>query len=434
MSNRHIIYILALLFLAPAACFAQYLRINHLDSRTDFSFDLNHLYNYNNYERNRWGGGLFLQTPLRYDKRYGYDFQNSLRATAYLGWGTGDKAWKYGGDLSLLFPHYDFRRITFGYRHDVEQIGGHSFYSYNIFNTIENSSYFSSRYSAVDRLWLAAELDFRGPGVVVATLRHSSESLLFNAQGLLFPKIDAADSRPRSDYDEAIVQLLWGDHWTIDLQAGTVLHHFDGSREPFARLVAQYSNTLKLNNNWGNVRLYAQCGTTLGHDTPISRRFSLGGTGGSYYYFSNTLLTLRPNAAMADSYAHLTAVYTVGRPLWSNALSHPTPFLQLNVLWGALRSYNGLSETGLYILHNGHAINTELQDPDPTVETLMLFAPYYGVFEPALGIDQLVRWGIIDFGVSVAWQMTPKKSLLHSDNFFDKFAVMCVAKLVFDNK
>ena len=432
MRNKHILFTLCFFCMLHSWCNAQYLRINHLGSRTDFSFDLNTLYNYNVYERNRWGGGLYLQTPLRYDQRYGSDFQNSLSANAYLAWGTGDHAWKYGADVALLFPRNITRRILLGYHHDIEQAGRHSFSSYNIFNTIENSSYFSSRYSSVSRLSAGVDLDINGPGFLSFTLRLSREQLLFSAQRLLFPQIDDDDALPYSIYHEALTHLRWGDHWHWELLCGLAHHDISNAPHYYAHLVAQYSNTFKLRDKYGSVRLFAQGGTTLGRNTPISRRFSLGGTGGSLYYFSNSLLTVHPNLLMADSYLHLALRYTAGRPLWQNALSRPTPFLQVNALWGAMHTFKGWAEQGTYLLLSGENINTELQDPSPGTELISFVAPFKGVLEPAAGIDQLVHWGIVDFGVAVALQLTPENSLYHSDNFFDRFSVMCVAKVVFD--
>ena len=75
------------------------LRLSHLWSRTNVSFDLNRLYNYNIYERNRWGAGFFLETPLKYDTRYGTLFQNTFYGDIYGAYGTGDRALKGGGSL-----------------------------------------------------------------------------------------------------------------------------------------------------------------------------------------------------------------------------------------------------------------------------------------------------------------------------------------------
>lgn len=432
MRNKHIFHILLFLSLSPAWCCAQYLRINHIDSRTDLSFDLNHLYNYNVYEQNRWGGGLFLQTPLRYDKRYGSDFQNYLQSSIYLAWASGDHALKYGGNFALGFPRYVARKVFLGYAHDLEHIGSHSFSKYNILNTIENSSYFSSRFNAYDRIWAGMDIDILGPGFLTITLRHSLERPLFKASGLLYPKINDEDALPRSAFDEAVVQLKWGDNWIFELIGGMVHHGNHGGDKSFARVMAQYSKTFTLNGKFGKIKLFAQCGSTLDNSTPISRRFSLDGTGGSLYYFSNSLLTVHPNTFMADCFTHIAMRYTLGVPLWHNALSSPTPFVQCNFLWGAMNGYNGLGENGVYELLNGYAFDYSLANPNPGIELISLEAPYYGLLEPAIGIDQLAHWGILDFGVAVAWQMAPKKSLYYSDNFFDKFSVMCIAKLVID--
>ena len=67
-----------------------------------------------------------------------------------------------------------------------------------------------------------------------------------------------------------------------------------------------------------------------------------------------------------------------------------------------------------------------------TYAGLLLHAPVDGLIEPCLGIDGIVRWGLLDLGVAAAYQMTFKNSYYHIDNFYDKFAVMVIAKLVID--
>ena len=50
-------------------CNAQSFRLTSYSSHTNVTLDLNRAYNYNIYERNRWGIGIDLIQPLKYDKR-----------------------------------------------------------------------------------------------------------------------------------------------------------------------------------------------------------------------------------------------------------------------------------------------------------------------------------------------------------------------------
>ncbi len=433
MSKKLSYSLLSLLLAISVTAGSQNIRFTHLWNRTNISFDLNQLYNYNNYEHNRWGGGFNLSTPLHYDSRYGTNFQNLFYAAVNAGYGTGDHAWKYGADIQLRFPRYIFRRLTLGFHHDIEKSGSHSFSTYNILNTIDNSTYFSSHYSGIDRLTTGLQLDLPGKSFLTLEYRHSGERLLFNAVNLLYPAKFEADAMPKNYYDEAHVTLAYGNDWLFDFLYGKV--HIKGagplgdreSYDDFWRLVAQYSHTFSFKGKGGSLLLFAQAGTTGFDDTPITRRFDISGTGSTFYYFRNTLLTVRPNTFMADGFLQSSLTYFFGFTLWDLKRSKPRPFLQLNALWGTLYG----KEEKIYDLQSGQLIGS---DPAyaglPTA--IRLTAPDQGLLEPVVGLENLIHWGLLDLGVAAAYQVTPKDVSYHLDNFWDKFAVMCIAKLVFE--
>ena len=99
-NKRLYLCILSLLILIQPTLKAQQLRITHLNSDVELNFDLSRFYNYNYYERNRWGAGLTLNVPIQHNEQYGRLQQNSVQAEAYAGWGTGDHAWKCGAGVS----------------------------------------------------------------------------------------------------------------------------------------------------------------------------------------------------------------------------------------------------------------------------------------------------------------------------------------------
>lgn len=421
--------LLLLLLPATAAVGQNVLRMSHLWSRTNVGFDLNRLYNYNIYERNRWGAGFYLETPLKYDTRYGSLFQNTFYGEIYGAYGSGDKALKGGGSLQLRFPRYILRLVSVGYKHDIERVGMHDFNAYNIINTFENSSYFSSRYSAIDRLETAVVVDLPGATMFTLSYRHSAERLLFDAHGLLFPAIDDADALPRIKYDELLLQLECGKNLKFQLLTGKWNPYdaaFELSDRLYLRLFGQYANRIVLPDSHGTVSLYAQGGLTRNECTPISRRFDISGAGITRYFFNNTFLTVRPNSFMADSYVTLHMGYSMGRPLWNARLSKPLPFVQLGAMWGMLYGKQVVNGTGVYHLLTGAPVDSS------NPYAIAVRAPYKGLLEPAIGIDNLFRWGFLDLGVAAAYQLTPKNSDYHLDNFSDKFSVMLVAKLIFE--
>ncbi len=409
---------------------AQEVRLTPLHSKTVVSFDLNRLYNYNSYERNRWGVGFKLVTPLKYDTLRGAISQNSFIASTYAGYGTGDHAWKYGGAVGLGFPRSVFKQISICYQHDLLRVGSHSFDEYNILNTSANSSYFSSRFSGVDRIGVVAQIDIPGPGMLYIDYSHSRERYLFDASGPLYPNLYDNDTMPYETFNEVGIDFYLGDHWKFGVLTNIQESQDDVFRinnNPlfsleYLRFLSQYSNKIKFKNTHGKLSLFAQSGFILG-EAPVSRQFDISGTGGGRYYFYNTFLTIRPNNFMADIFTLASIRYTTGWSFWKEDVSEPHPFFQLNALWGMLYGKQIVNGTGIFYLND-----------TPPYRAISLTAPYDGLLEPCIGIDRLLRWGLVDLGIATAYQFTPKNSSYHLDNFLDKFAVMCIVRLILDEE
>lgn len=432
MRNILTICLLILFAVSSGTGNAQSLRLSRYKSKTNVSVDLNRVYNYNIYEHNRWGIGLDLTTPLKYDSRYGTLFQNSFMASAYVGYGTGDNAWKYGGVVALDFPRSTLKRISAIYQHDLLRVGSHSFDEYNILNTTDNSSYFTSHYCGTDRISAVAMIDLPGPSLMWLEYYHSRERYLFTASNLLYPSKFVGDTMPYETFNEVGVDLYWGKYWKFGVLADVwrrydqTLDRYDPPGIRYIRFLSQYSRKKDLKDNHGQLSIFAQGGFVLLDNVPVSRRFDLSGTGGSNYYFNNTFLTVRPNTFMADAFTMASIRYTIGKSLWKASLSEPHPFVQLNAMWGILYGKWVTDGTGIYNLLTGKP--TE----HGTSYAIALTAPFKGLLEPTVGIDKLLRWDIFDLGVAFAYQLTPKNSPYHIDNFLDKFAVMCIAKLIID--
>ena len=54
------------------------------------------------------------------------------------------------------------------------------------------------------------------------------------------------------------------------------------------------------------------------------------------------------------------------------------------------------------------------------------------VMEAATGFDGLLRWGLFDFGVGIAYQLCPLKAPYLNENPLDNFALAVVATFVLD--
>ncbi|MBQ6956503.1 MAG: hypothetical protein IJP80_07815 [Bacteroidales bacterium] len=433
---RNTLYICLLLVLLSLTDLAvsQSLFLTRNIGHATVGFDINSIYNYNLYEGHRFGGSAFLDIPVKYDNRFGSDFQKSINISGYGAFGLADEAWKYGGRLEFRLPRNTLRNAFLGFNHDIEIAGLHDFVSYQLLNTISNSGYFSSHFSGIDRLCVGFSLALPHALLLMSEYRHSREQLLFDAFGLLYPSLYDNQKLTPSTFDELHFRLSLRPSGSatdgraiLDVIAGNAIpHEDDASGNTFCRLVVQYERTVLLGSRGNPLSLFAQAGSTLTPDMPISRRFNISGTGGSFYYFNNSLLTVRPNAFMTDIYAMLRVHFGLSKPLWTLDFSKPKPFVQASSLWGALRTGNGFGEHATYDLVTGHAINP---DQMPAHETIALFAPFQGLAEFAAGIEDIVRWDYVNIGFAAAYRVTSKKTLYYSDNIFGNIAVMIVARL-----
>jgi len=82
-------------------------------------WDLNRIITYNGYENLRIGAGLHTNDVI----------SKFFSIGGYGAYGFGDKAFKYGGDVSFLFNPYSHIKLNFAYQNDVTPAGGVAFYN-----------------------------------------------------------------------------------------------------------------------------------------------------------------------------------------------------------------------------------------------------------------------------------------------------------------
>src|SRR5574344_385683 len=389
---------------------AQSIRYTHLKSSVNLGTDLNYVFNYNLYEKCRWGWQFYLLTPFSADKSLPSNAQRQFYADVYGAYGVGDCAFKYGGQMMLRLPQHGVRWQA-AYRHDIERTGNLHLHGYNLFSTTENSSYFTSRYSMVDRVSGALAVALGHRSDLTTEVRYSREQYLFDNYQLLFPNIASSPALPLPrNFMELHLNATLHRTCTLDLLSGYTNDTLN--RSPyFARFVFQYTDNHKSQKE-DCFRWWLQGGFATA-STPFSRMFDLSGTAFGYYFFNNTFLTVRPNTFGANLYAHACFSYSTP-PLWKSRLSNPCVFLQINAMAGALCANDNLAATA-------------------TVDGISLQAPTQGVVEPLVGINRLLRWGVLDMGVAAAYQMTPLDAPYHQTQFKNRFAVVGVMTLAVDN-
>lgn len=370
---------------------AQYIRINDAKAKSALYVDLDRLFNFNLYEHARFGAGFYLATPANDPK------SPQWQISAYAGYGTFDKGWKYGASVALQSVGTHRWRPYVSYYDDLAQMSSIRLEGYSLLSTFANTSYVASHFARVRCAEVGTSAKFNKINAA-ASVRYVTEWLLYDAYGdLLYPNLYEEQMPRENDYTEANVRLTRGE-WTLDLRAGSHDGYWD---EWYGRAILQYNKSIGIGKK-GILSLFGQSGysTTL---TPYQHLFDLSGTFGSCYYFNNTLLTLAPNTFVTDLYSRSCVSFKLDHPLWNTPLSHPSPFVQLG---GAV---------GRDIRHNSRTLC---------------------VMEPAIGVEGLLRWGYLDLGVAAAYRFSnnegafPYPANAPSQNY--PFAIMAVAKLLLD--
>jgi len=117
-------------------------KANHFDSKLKWfetlstgelkmgwlNMDMNRILNYNGYEKFRLGMGLHTNDAI----------SKLVSVGGYGAYGTGDKAFKFGGDVGFIFDPYNHVKLDFAYQQDVIGAGMVSFYNDQSLLSTEN--------------------------------------------------------------------------------------------------------------------------------------------------------------------------------------------------------------------------------------------------------------------------------------------------------
>ncbi|MBR1644664.1 MAG: hypothetical protein IJ684_04795 [Bacteroidales bacterium] len=405
----------------PSAVIAQTFRLNKWKYLTDISLDLNRLWDYNGYEGNRWGAGLVFTSPLRYNPSWPRDRQNSLQWSPYVAYGARDHTWKGGFDLALQLPRRAVKRFFVAASSDIEPAGRRQLGSYHLIQTYNNVHYTASRMVGVQRLSLGFQNLQWGLAELGSDFRLSRERYLFDGTRRLYPSDANADAMPWRHLQEWHLRGVWHRRWTADVMAGYWRAADATQRHPYARLLVQYLRTTRWDGA-GTLTGYGQAGWCTAA-TPYSRMFNLGGTLGSLYYFNNSFATVEADRFMASLFAQGCIRYRTDRALWTTRFSNPLPFVQCNAMWGQTKGVaEGETNYSLYDEQvGGYASGLS--------GVVTLSAPDRGLVEPAIGVERLLRIGMLELGAAVAYRIEPSQAHYHITQPSQRWAFMVAATL-----
>ncbi len=365
---RRIMMIVAMLTLACSAKGQNMSLYNNPKARVSLSFDFDRVWNYNLYERSRWGAGLELS------------IHDSVNIEGYVGYGVRDQQWKGGGGVSWTLP--------FGHRGGTVFLsGGREYYAAasrriqhsNVFNITDISGLSSFMTQLMDdRTGISAGYLFR------------TRNATYIVEGRAFRYYRLYDRWLRPLYLVDGAELSRSDGYEVSLS----MHRRSGfsselllAKDYEWRLLAQYDHRFGV----GPFDLYAfaQAGI-CSRDASFFYQFDLGGTYGSPLWFRNSMLTLYPYEFVAQYFAFGSLRLQTHNPLfkwWNKTLavgSNPRPMIGVNGAYGG--KYND----------NTYPEYTPFSD-EMTMPAVEFMA----------GIDGLIRWGVADYGVAFAFRPWP---------------------------
>jgi len=106
------------------------------------NMDLNKIINFNDYEKFRLGMGFHTNDEV----------SKIVSVGGYGAYGTGDKAFKYGGDVGFVFDPYNHIKLDFAYQQDVVGAGIVSFYNDNAQNLLSTEYYYNYFINNMDKM------------------------------------------------------------------------------------------------------------------------------------------------------------------------------------------------------------------------------------------------------------------------------------------
>ena len=390
----------------PLSAVSQWLSLSH-DGGGPLWVDPNRLYDYNQYEKSRWGLGLrWGWDASEIDTtRYGWD---RLSLAAYTAYGYADQRFKWGVEASLWGNPKLNEQFYINFFHDLTPDASRAISTPSLNILTAPSSLMTRLFSDTYRL------TFGHTRKVTKKLTESLEFHLSRERQLygngnpyiatpIYPTYSELNDMKAYDFAELLLYLSHSSGWSGKVEFG-VFKTTSLSAQTFLRTLVQYDRRFPF--SFLSLQVFGQGGIVNGSaKIPYSRRFDLGGTWSSPLLLNHSLLTVRPNEFTAMLFSMVNLKLTTTDPLfefYNNMLAigtSPHPFLLANAAWGA--SFDGI------IYH----------------------APSEGIAEVGAGIDGILVWGMVNWGFGVVYQLTPESAPYHLPDPKDNLTFLFTASL-----
>lgn len=338
----------------------------------------------NDYEKFRLGAGIQTNTGL----------SKWFSTGGYIGYGFGDKAWKWGANLEFIFNDRTRTKLRFDFSQDLQEPGSIPFFNENssVFSRRSIRNLYSSRMDSIrqwkatfsTRPWPALQTDAwllreeRNPAAYTYNYDPASNNTGFrhfaNTEAGIALRFTLNEAYARLGRSQ--VQLL-PPRTQLMLHASIGLKGFANGELDYKRVALQLNHFIR-NRQLGETSLLVDLGQVWG-DVPYAYLFnargsiSPGSRRGSAVYIPNTFQTVGLYEFTASKTASLFIEHNFGNLLLKPKNIHVRPELVLvqNISYGSLPNAaahkglnlqapeKGLFETGL-LLNNLYRINLKL--------------------------------------------------------------------------
>lgn len=394
-------FVLVFLLSTPSALQAQLLSLAH-DGGGPLWIDMDRIYNYNQYEKSRWGLGLRYGYQIS-ELKSGDSFFDRLSVGAYFGYGYADQRVKWGADAYFWTDLRRQGKVYAAYFHDLTPEATRTMNNYNLINFNASGSFMNRLFSDTRRLTAGYSTRLTGHETLGLELRLSDERKLHDLANIYYPQTDADwDALEHTRFAEARLFFEHDLGLRGELTAGYTTGEWWVDTGYFVRLLLQYDQVFPVGRML-NFQVYAQGGLTF-NGTPFSRLFNLGGTSGSAILFERSLLTARVDEFFANRFVLTCLRFGFSKPLFkynSKLLqvgTAPRPFLLFDAAWGDMWDIQNIG-------------------------------PDKGIAEVGAGIDGIIRWGRVDWGLALAYRLTPSDAYYHFADSKDNLTIVFTAAL-----
>jgi hypothetical protein len=326
-------------------------------------FDISRFYANNRFEGARLGAGVFTNNNL---SKY-------FSLGGWLGYGTQDKNWKYGGSLSLFPSGKKENNLGFSYQQNLKNPG--EIYIHPELSKKGLSNWLLGKVDRIEQTAISASLrknywEFLPEVSKTFITPMYADSFHANTNGGKFLN-DEVSLGIRYAYAEKRIPML--DYYTTYETKYPVVYFRAGLGEiSSGKYSARYTRVLTAItynhhiNRWGNDQYRIEAGSVqTDNQQPLPLSVLLAGNGirmkGFNYYRYGGFITMRPYEYFTDKYVSFLYKHDFDRYLWNTKFSKPSVSIAHNLVYGKLNSINkkanpmvrsfekGYHETGLII-------------------------------------------------------------------------------------